>query len=112
MDDLQNITANGETICKEMKVNKKETMEKEEEDRRREAAMASSSCLRPNFNPKGITQDQLSKFRVGTLFNSIHFSFVSTSPTFKKLINFRFFQHSETWVCTVLLLCLLGVLSC
>ncbi|KAG4911963.1 hypothetical protein JHK84_052437 [Glycine max] len=73
-------------------------MEKEEEeDRRREAAMASSSCLRPNFNPKGITQDQLSKFRVGTLFNSIHFSFVSTSPTFKKLINFRFFQHSETW---------------
>ena len=34
MDDLQNITANGETICKEMKVNKKETMEKEEEDRR------------------------------------------------------------------------------
>ncbi|KAG5085155.1 hypothetical protein AAZX31_19G044800 [Glycine max] len=64
MDDLQNITANGETICKEMKVNKKETMEKEEEeDRRREAAMASSSCLRPNFNPKGITQDQLSKFR-------------------------------------------------
>ncbi|KAG4969574.1 hypothetical protein JHK85_035995 [Glycine max] len=49
-----------------MKVNIKETMEKEEEDRRREAAIASSSCLRPNFNPKGITQDQLSKFRVGT----------------------------------------------
>ncbi|KHN41494.1 hypothetical protein glysoja_044667, partial [Glycine soja] len=62
-EDLQNITANDETICKEMKVNIKETMEKEEEDRRREAAIASSSCLRPNFNPKGITQDQLSKFR-------------------------------------------------
>ncbi|CAJ1947472.1 unnamed protein product [Sphenostylis stenocarpa] len=41
----------------------KERMEKEEEDRRREAAMASSPCLRPNFNPKGITQHQLQKFR-------------------------------------------------
>ncbi|KAL5148786.1 hypothetical protein HKD37_13G035768 [Glycine soja] len=84
-EDLQNITANDETICKEMKVNIKETMEKEEEDRRREAAIASSSCLRPNFNPKGITQDQLSKFRVGAPFHSVHYSFFSTSPTSKKL---------------------------
>ncbi|XP_045818153.1 uncharacterized protein LOC123910905 [Trifolium pratense] len=38
-------------------------MEKEEEDRRREAAISSSPCLQPNFNPKGVTQDQLSKFR-------------------------------------------------
>ncbi|KAK2366263.1 hypothetical protein QL285_079664 [Trifolium repens] len=38
-------------------------MEKEEEDRRREAAISSSPCLQPNFNPKAVTQDQLSKFR-------------------------------------------------
>ncbi|MED6136688.1 hypothetical protein PIB30_058126 [Stylosanthes scabra] len=38
-------------------------MEKEEEERRREAAIASSPCLRPNFSAKGVTQDQLSKFR-------------------------------------------------
>ncbi|CAK8533207.1 unnamed protein product [Lathyrus sativus] len=38
-------------------------MEKEEEDRRREAAISSSPCLQPNFNPKRVTQDQLSKFR-------------------------------------------------
>ncbi|WJX65913.1 hypothetical protein P8452_50521 [Trifolium repens] len=39
-------------------------MEKEEEeDCRREAAISSSLSLQPNFNPKGVTQDQLSKFR-------------------------------------------------
>ncbi|XP_012568141.1 uncharacterized protein [Cicer arietinum] len=39
-------------------------MEKgEEEDRRREAAISSTLSLQPNFNPKGVTQDQLSKFR-------------------------------------------------
>ena len=38
-------------------------MEEEEEDRRREAAISSTPCLQPNFNPKGVTQDQLSKFR-------------------------------------------------
>lgn len=38
-------------------------MEKEEEDRRREAAISSTPCLQPNFNPKGVSQDQLSKFR-------------------------------------------------
>ncbi|CAI8594090.1 unnamed protein product [Vicia faba] len=38
-------------------------MEKEEVDRRREAAISSSPCLQPNFNPKRVTQDQLSKFR-------------------------------------------------
>ncbi|KAK7364832.1 hypothetical protein VNO80_13576 [Phaseolus coccineus] len=46
-----------------MKVKTKERMEKEEEDRRREAAIASTPCLRPNFNPKGVTQLQLQKFR-------------------------------------------------
>lgn len=51
-------------------------MEKEEEDRRREAAISSSPCLQPNFNPKGVTQDQLSKFRVGTLLISFQFSFI------------------------------------
>ncbi|XP_020239256.1 uncharacterized protein LOC109818235 [Cajanus cajan] len=35
----------------------------EEEDRKREAAIASTPLLQPNFNPKGITQHQLSKFR-------------------------------------------------
>nr|KYP42695.1 hypothetical protein KK1_035881 [Cajanus cajan] len=46
----------------------------EEEDRKREAAIASTPLLQPNFNPKGITQHQLSKFRVGTLFASSLFS--------------------------------------
>ncbi|TKY45898.1 hypothetical protein E2542_SST30068 [Spatholobus suberectus] len=42
----------------------KERMEKEdEEDRIREAAIASTPSLQPNFNPKGVTQHQLSKFR-------------------------------------------------
>ncbi|WJX70846.1 hypothetical protein P8452_54909 [Trifolium repens] len=38
--------------------------EEEEEDRKREAAISSSPCLQPNFNPKAVTQDQLSKFRL------------------------------------------------
>ncbi|KAK4284204.1 hypothetical protein QN277_001067 [Acacia crassicarpa] len=38
-------------------------MEKEEEDRRREAAIASTPCLRPNFASRGLTSQQLSKFR-------------------------------------------------
>jgi hypothetical protein len=46
-------------------------MEKEEEeDCRREAAISSSLSLQPNFNPKGVTQDQLSKFRVSIILNS------------------------------------------
>jgi hypothetical protein len=49
-------------------------MEKEEEDRRREAAISSSPCLQPNFNPKAVTQDQLSKFRVSIILN-FHFFF-------------------------------------
>lgn len=88
-------------------------MEKEEEDRRREAAIASTPCLRPNFKPKGVTQHQLEKFRVSTLFNPIHFSSFFTLPTFKTIDNFRFFQHFETWVYVVLLLRLIvGVLLC
>ncbi|OIV90145.1 hypothetical protein TanjilG_01599 [Lupinus angustifolius] len=36
----------------------------EEEEERREAAIASTPCLQPNFNPKGpLTKDHLSKFR-------------------------------------------------
>lgn len=35
-----------------------------EEDDRREAAIASAQSLLPNFNSKGVSQDQLSKFRV------------------------------------------------
>ncbi|KAL2335257.1 hypothetical protein Fmac_016470 [Flemingia macrophylla] len=35
----------------------------EEEDRKREAAIASTPCLQPNFNRKGVSQVQLSKFR-------------------------------------------------
>ncbi|KAJ4707073.1 hypothetical protein OWV82_020644 [Melia azedarach] len=34
-----------------------------EEDDRREAAIASAQSLLPNFNSKGVSQDQLSKFR-------------------------------------------------
>jgi len=49
-------------------------MEKEEEDRRREAAISSTPCLQPNFNPKGVSQDQLSKFRVSILFFPFQFS--------------------------------------
>lgn len=76
-----------------MKTKEKERMEmEEEEDRRREAAIASTPCLRPNFNPKGVTQHQLQKFRVSTLFNSIHFSSFFTFSTFKKIENFRFFS--------------------
>ncbi|CAL0299136.1 unnamed protein product [Lupinus luteus] len=36
----------------------------EEEEERREAAIASTRCLQPNFNPKGsLTKDHLAKFR-------------------------------------------------
>ncbi|KAI4352207.1 hypothetical protein L6164_006480 [Bauhinia variegata] len=38
-------------------------MEKKEEDRRREAAIASTPCLQPNFNTKGVTKEQLAKVR-------------------------------------------------
>ncbi|XP_028779970.1 uncharacterized protein LOC114736346 [Neltuma alba] len=38
-------------------------MEKEEEDRRREAAIASTPCLRPNFAARGLTSEQLLRFR-------------------------------------------------
>ncbi|GAB4832325.1 hypothetical protein Ancab_006339 [Ancistrocladus abbreviatus] len=34
-----------------------------EDDERREAAIASNPCLRPNFKPPGITQNQLNKFQ-------------------------------------------------
>lgn len=36
----------------------------DKEDERKEAAIASTPALQPNFNPKGITQNQLSKFQV------------------------------------------------
>ncbi|KAK7381067.1 hypothetical protein VNO78_33591 [Psophocarpus tetragonolobus] len=55
---------NNETTCEERNLKRKQRMEKEEEeDRRREAAIASTPCLQPNFNPKGVTQHQLAKFR-------------------------------------------------
>lgn len=91
-------------------------MEKEEEDRRREAAIASSPSLQPNFNPKGVTQDQLAKFRVGTLFNSFQFPIIyyifhiEFFPHFFVIENFRFFQHSGIW--GIVLLGLLDVLPC
>jgi hypothetical protein len=56
-------------------------MEKEEEeDCRREAAISSSLSLQPNFNPKGVTQDQLSKFRVSIILN-FHYLFFYTFST-------------------------------
>ena len=39
-------------------------MEKEENDESREAAIAATPCLQPSFNPKGLSKDRLSKFRV------------------------------------------------
>ncbi|KAL5743326.1 hypothetical protein ACOSQ2_026442 [Xanthoceras sorbifolium] len=46
----------------EIQENEEELMEKEE-DERREAAIASTQFLQPNFKPKRLTQDQLSKFQ-------------------------------------------------
>jgi len=36
----------------------------EEEDEKREEAIASNPSLQPNFKPKRVTQDQLSKLQV------------------------------------------------
>lgn len=36
----------------------------DKEDERKEAAIASTPALQPNFKPKGVTQNQLSKFQV------------------------------------------------
>jgi hypothetical protein len=57
-----------------------EKEEEEEEDRKREAAISSSPCLQPNFNPKAVTQDQLSKFRVSIILN-FHYLFFYTFST-------------------------------
>lgn len=38
--------------------------EPDKEDERKEAAIASTPCLQPNYKPRRITQDQLSKFQV------------------------------------------------
>ncbi|XP_021801448.1 uncharacterized protein LOC110745635 [Prunus avium] len=37
--------------------------EPDKEDERKEAAIASTPCLQPNYKPRRITQDQLSKFQ-------------------------------------------------
>ncbi|PRQ39228.1 hypothetical protein RchiOBHm_Chr4g0422841 [Rosa chinensis] len=37
--------------------------EVDKEEERKEAAIASTAVLQPNFKPRGITQDQLSKFQ-------------------------------------------------
>lgn len=63
------------------------SMEGEGEDQRREAAIASTPCLQPNFNSRGLTKEQLAKFRVLYYFacNSI-------------IHGFSFFGYFVIWV--------------
>lgn len=45
--------------------------EKEEEDERRETAIASTPSLQHTFNPRGVSQNQLSKFQVFFFFLAV-----------------------------------------
>lgn len=54
---------------REQKIEKKQQdmgKQVDKEDERKEAAIASTPALQPNFKPKGVTQNQLSKFQVTT----------------------------------------------
>ncbi|TXG70061.1 hypothetical protein EZV62_004996 [Acer yangbiense] len=50
-------------MFQQMEENVKELNMEKEKDESREAAIASTKILHPNFKPKRLTQDQLSKFQ-------------------------------------------------
>lgn len=58
-----------------MKKQDKDEVTDKEEDEKRETAIRSTQILQPNFKPKGVTQDQLSKFQV--ISSIYHLSYLS-----------------------------------